>query len=306
MAGSIILRSDFPPFMRARQLNALSAAFDQTLNLFEQMRGEYYNTSDTKDPYYSEFGMVGLGMARLKHETTPAGLDRPALGRPYTMVFPTYSLAVAISEEAQEDDTEGKLMPMITKELGRSIVEAMEEDAVSQFNNGFSAQGWEADGVALFSTSHPLIRGSGTSSNASATAAALSITSLDAAMTTLRTTRNDTGRWMSEMMPKKLHVHPALLPDALRIIRTSQVLGSNYNDVNLYYKTLEAMPNPRFSSTTRWFLAADNHKWLWKNRRKARLVTDVDEVSGVTVLQVSARWGRGASDWRGYYGSNAS
>lgn len=306
MAGSVVLRSDFPPFMRARQLNVLSKAFDQTLDLFEQQRGEYYNVSDTKDPYYSEFGMVGLGMARMKREVTPAGIDRPALGRPFTMVFPTYALAVAISEEAQEDDTEGKLMPFITKELGRSIVEAMEEDAVAQLNDGFSAQGWEPDGVALFSSAHPLIRTGGTSSNISTTAAALSITSLDAAMTTLRTTRNETGRWMSEITPKRLILHPALLPDALRIMRTSQVLGSNNNDVNLYFKMMEPKPNPRLTSNTRWFLQADNHRWLWKNRRKARLITDIDEVGGVTVLQVSARWGRGAADWRGWYGSNAA
>jgi len=310
MAG-YVMRSDWPLFMTPGGLRSLKRrAWEPTESLIKEFRTEDFHTDTTNNAYDSFFGTVGLGRVVRKPETTPKRFDAPRMGRPFTMVYPTYALAVGISREAQEDDQTNELVPMITRELKRAVVEAQEEDAAAQWSDGFDYQGWETDGVALFSTAHPLLRNqSGSSvveysSNRHATDAALSITSLDAAYSTLRQTKNDTGRWLTALMPKRLVVHPQGLPYALQIVGTQKVLGSNYNDKNLYYQDFEVNGgNPRLRYPNAWYLESDNHKWLWMTRRAADFDTDIDKIADVTVLMTSARWGRGASDWRGKWAS---
>lgn len=310
MAGTISVRSDFPIFMTPAGQQALRRqVWDAEDKEISDMRSLYFNVEDTEDAFYQSYGTIGLGRAVRKPEGTPKRLDNPALGRVFTLVFPTYALAVAISRELQEDDKNNQLVPFITRELKKSIFETMEEDAASQLNNGFTYQGWETDGVALFSTAHPYIRNQsapGTlqyGSNRSATDAALSITSLDAAYTALRTVRNDTGRWLSEIMPEFIDVAPANLPTSLVLVGTRQVLGSNNNDINLYYNQLKPRSNPRITDNNCFYLSGKQHSWIWKNRRGVEFKTKTDDISDVTILMTSARWGRGAEDWRGKYGS---
>lgn len=308
-AGSLITRPDFPLLMQPKALRSLKEMIWDKEDIIESMRSDYYTVKSTEDPYWQAFTMVGLGNAVRKPEGTVGRFDTPAQGRPFTMVFPTYSLAVAISREAQEDDKHNVLGPMITRELKRSIEEAMEEDAIAQYNDGFTAQGWEADGEAMFSTSHPILRpgvdGRTTWSNRHATDAALSISALDAAFTTLRTQKSDTGRWLRFDKPVYLDVHPTLLPTAYRILQTEKVIGSNYNDKNLYYKSLIPRANPRLTGQYNWFLSSDDNDWLWMNRIAPQMITHVDDVIGATVFITRARWGRGAVTAHGKYGSKA-
>lgn len=313
MAG-YIMRSDFPLFMTPRGERLLKRMWEPTENLLEEMRNEYYRVSSTDNAYDTMYGTVGIGRAVRKPETTPKRFDAPQMGRPFTLVYPTYALAIGISREAQEDDQTDTLVPMITRELKRSMIETMEEDAAAQFNDGFDYQGWESDGVALFSTAHPYMRNQDGSSivqygsNRHPTDAALSISALDAAFTAGRTLRNDTGRWLSSMDFKYLDVAPALVPYALQLIGTQKVLGSNNNDKNLYYNQLTVRSNPRFEFSGMWVLSAGKERngWIWKNRRSPDLHTEIDYISDVTVVSTSARWGRGATDWRGVYGSRGA
>lgn len=309
MPGLIQQRSDYPIFFTPNGTGALRRqVWDAESKEIKTMRQLYYKVNKTSKPFYQSYGMIGMGRAVRKPEGTPKRLDSPGLGRPFTLVFPTYALGCAISRELQEDDEENILVPFITRELRKAISETMEEDAVSQFNNGFTYQGWETDGVALFSAVHPLIRNQSGSltqygSNRSPTDASLSITSFDIAYTTLRSTRNDTGRYLTEITPQYLDVPPALLPMALSINQTRNVLGSNNNDINLYYGAMTPRSNPRLTDTNAWFISGDEHSWLWFDRRPVEFKTEIDYNSDVTLLMTSARWGRGAEDWRGKYGS---
>ena len=305
MSG-IMVRADWPLYMQEGPRVSLAKMWDQTLDALPSLKEWYYHVEKTDQPFVAELGSIGLGPARRKLEGVPGMLDKPAQGRTMTYVFPSYSLGVAISREAQDDDKQNKLVPLVMKELARSMFETMEEDAANQLNDAFNAIGWEADGVALCSASHPILKTGGTVSNISATAAALSITSLDAAMLSLRTTLNDTGRILTEITPEFLDLNPALLPDALRIIKTERVLGSNNNDKNLYFGMLTPRSNPRLSNANRWFLRSSKHQWKWFNRlAKPEFDTHVDPIAKSTIMTVYHRWGRGASDWRGVYGSDA-
>jgi hypothetical protein len=295
--------------MQPKALRMLKEQIWDKENIIESMRGDYYDVKDTDDPYWQSFSMVGLGNAVRKPEGTALRYDRPGMGRPFTMVFPTYGQAVAVSREAQEDDKHNILGSLITKEMKRALEESMEEDAVAQYNDGFTAQGWESDGEALFSTSHPILRpgvdGVTVVSNRHLTDATLSISALDAAYTTLRTQKSDSGRWLRFDKPVYLDIHPTLLPTALRILQTERVLGSNNNDKNLYYKALTPRVNPRLTGQYNWFLSSDDNDWVWMNRIKPQFNTHVDDAIGATIFMSRARWGRGAVTWRGKYGSKA-
>lgn len=306
MAGTTIYRSDFPIFMQPAKLQVAITEFWEGFELPE-MRKDYFNVMSTDNPFEMYMGMVGLGNATRKKEGVLPAFDAPQMGRPYTVVFPTYALATAISKEAQSDDKKNQLVPMILKELKKSMVYTMEQDAADQWNDSFTYQGWEPDGTALFSSLHPVLRQQASSpaywSNMHPTDAALSITSLDAAYTSLRLTLNDSGRWMDELVPKTLEVHPSLEPYAQQIVGTAKVLGNNYNDKNLYYGKLEVRSNPRFTRQNQWFLSCERHEWVWYDRQSADIITEIDRIAGATTFVTSARWGRGARSGRGKYGS---
>lgn len=311
MAGAgVITRNNFPLFFARKNLPSLRTNWEKAGDRLANMRQNYFNMDTTTEAYYSSYGRVGLGNARRKLEGRVPSLDSPGLGRPFTMVFPTYALAVAISKESQMDDPEDRLVPLCMEELRISIEETMEEDAADQHNDGFDYIGWEVDGVALYSTNHQLLRpgpnGEMVSTNRHATDAALSQSALDAAIIQMMLWRNDSGRVLAKVTPKYLDVHPTLYPYAQRLVGTRQELGSNNNDINIHYKSLEVRPNPRFTSTTAWRLQAEMHAWKWVDRMKATPDSDVDKLAGVTVLFTEGRWGRGAEDWRGVFASKGA
>jgi hypothetical protein len=308
--GGLITRDEYPLLMQPRVLKSLKEMiWDKKDDIIEDFRNQWYTVKDTTDPFWQTFTMVGMGNAQRKPEGTVGRFDKPGMGRPFVMTFPTWSLGVSLSREAMEDDAQDILGPLITKELKIAMNEAMEEDAVAQFNDAFTFQGWESDGQALVSTSHPIIRpgidGRTTWSNRHATDAALSISALDAAYTTLRTQKSDNGRWLRFDKPVYLDVHPTMLPTALRILQTERVIGSNYNDKNLYYKALQPRANPRLTNQYSWFLTSDDNDFMWMNRVKPQFITHVDDIIDGTIIRTRARWGRGAVTPRGVYGSYA-
>jgi hypothetical protein len=307
----IIHRSDFPVFMTPKGMNGLRILFDQTEGLLPDQRGELFRVKDTDNPFEQSIGTVGIGLVPRKPEANPVRFDAPRQGRPVTYVFPTYSLATAISREAQEDDKTNQLVPMITRELKWAMSETMEQNAFDILNDGFTLQGYEPDGVPLFSENHPLLRiapdGATDWSNMAASGGtALGITSLESARATMLQTRNDSGRFTAKN-PATLWVHTSKLALAEKIVGTPQVLGSNDNDKNLFYRNLVVKATPRIENPDAWFLqAGGTNPFVWWNRRPARMETDLDLISAVTILIISARWGRGFDDPRGWFGSDGA
>ena len=311
MPDGLIVRDDFPLYMTPQGIGSLrKTAWEPEDNLLARFRDDYYKVDSTTDPFVLAYGTVGLGLASRKPEATPPMFDEPSMGRPFMLVFPTYALAVSISLEAQEDDKDNVLVPTITRELRIAMEETMEEDAVAQFNDGFDLQGWEPDGVPLFSQYHPILRdtlgyGSPYWSNRHPTDAALSQSALDSVMTDLSSQRNDTGRWLRPMEGMTLEVAPALAPYAYTLLGTARALGNNNNDINIHYKTMSVRVNPRLRDPNAWFVdtGKENHSWVWYNRVKPSFHSEANRIIDVTTLKTRARWGRGASHSRGKWGS---
>jgi hypothetical protein len=102
--------------------------------------------------------------------------------------------------------------------------------AAAVLNNGFSSSYPGGDGVALFSTAHPLVSG-GTNSNTPTTQVDLSETALENAVIQIAGWTDERGLLIAAK-PRKLIVPPALQFVATRLLETQLRPGTNDNDVN--------------------------------------------------------------------------
>lgn len=304
---SQITRSDFPPFFTKGGL-ALLDKMDwgpqQKLLSETDTRPWYFNVNSTTDPYWGTWTMVGVGSAARQDEGRPPKLVKPGMGRTVTAVFPESGIAIAISRQSQEDDQKNMLVRFCTRELSIAIDELIQDEVADMYNLGTTYRGWEADGKAVFATDHPLLKvapdGTRVFSNKHPTNAALTQTSLDAAVVALMQVFNDSGRRVRRITPKYLDVAPALYPYAQQLMRTPRQLDTNYNNVNIHQGTLEIRVNPRFTVSTMWCLQAE-HNWLWFNRVAPQFIRHIDEIGGNTIIASRVRYGYTVADPRGKY-----
>jgi len=146
-----------------------------------------------------------------------------------------------------------------TKALARSMAYTKQVRAASVLNNGFNAAFPGGDGVALFSTAHPLVSG-GTNSNRPTTGADLNETSLEAAVIQIAAWTDERGLLIAAK-PKKLIVPPALQFVATRLLETELRVGTADNDINAI-KNNGSIPegytvNNYLTDVNAWFLCTD-------------------------------------------------
>jgi phage major head subunit gpT-like protein len=135
-----------------------------------------------------------------------------------------------LTEEAIEDNLYDSLSARYTKALARAMAYTKQVKAAAVINNGFSSSYPGGDGVALFSTAHPLVSG-GTNSNTQSTMADLNETSLEAAIIQIAQWTDERGLLIAAK-PKKLIVPPQLQFVATRLLETQLRVGTTDNDIN--------------------------------------------------------------------------
>lgn len=309
---SIIQRSNFPSLM----VDALNVLFEETMNMQgpEQFT-QIYNVLDSKKMYETSVGMVGMGPVPVKPELNRVRFDAPRQGRPVTYVHSTFSLAVGISREAEEDDRSGQIARLMVPELAKSMRVTREQDAADIFNNSFTAMGYEPDGVSLINTAHPLLRpgfGVTTFSNRLGTDAVLSQTSLAAMRAILRRTVSESGK-KSPVIGTFLVVPPELETTAeeltLSQMKPGQTSSGDVNAINVFNRTYKLRPVvlDYLNSTTAWWLVAvkADHHLKWYNRVKPQFETDQEDwYADARMAKTRARWSRGFDDPRGIGGTD--
>jgi hypothetical protein len=193
-----------------------------------------------------------------------------------------------------------------TKGLARAMAYTKQVKAAAVLNNGFSASYVGGDGVALFSSAHPLVAG-GTNSNIPSTPADLNETSLENAVIQIAAWTDERGLLIAAK-PKKLIVPSALQFTATRLLETELRVSTADNDINAL-KNNGSIPegytiNHFLTDTNAWFLTTDVPNGMKHFvRTPLQNSMDGDFDTGNVRYKSRERYSFGWSDPLGMYGS---
>ena len=212
-------------------LPGLNALFGLEYATYGEQHKEIYESETSERSFEEETKLSGFSAAPVKSEGSAIAYDNAQEAFTARYNHETIALGFSLTEEAIEDNLYDSLSSRYTKALARAMAYTKQTKAASVLNNGFSAGVYAGgDGVALFSTSHPLISG-GVNSNTQSTAADLNETSLEAAVIQIAAWTDERGLLIAAK-PRKLIVPPALQFVATRLLETQLRTATADNDIN--------------------------------------------------------------------------
>ena len=212
-------------------LPGLNALFGLEYATYGEQHKEIYDTETSERSFEEETKLSGFSAAPVKNEGSAIAYDNAQEAFTARYNHETIALGFSLTEEAIEDNLYDSLSARYTKALARAMAYTKQTKAASVLNNGFSAGVYAGgDGVALFSTSHPLVSG-GVNSNTQSTMADLNETSLEAAVIQIAAWTDERGLLIAAK-PRKLIVPPALQFVATRLLETQLRVGTADNDIN--------------------------------------------------------------------------
>jgi hypothetical protein len=214
-----------------------------------------------------------------------------------------------LTEEAIEDNLYDSLSGRYTKALARAMAYTKQVKAANVLNNGFNSSFAGGDGVALFSTAHPLVSG-GVNSNTPSTQADLNETSLENAVIQIAAWTDERGLLIAAK-PRKLVVPPSLQFVATRLLETELRVGTADNDINAI-KNNGSIPegytvNNYLTDNNAWFLTTDVPNGM-KHFVRTPMATgmDGDFDTGNVRYKARERYSFGFSDPLGMFGSQGA
>ena len=240
-------------------LPGLNALFGLEYKTYGEEHKEIYETETSERSFEEETKLSGFSAAPVKNEGSAIAYDNGQEAWTARYTHETIALGFSLTEEAIEDNLYDSLSARYTKGLARAMAYTKQVKAAAVINNGFSASYPGGDGVALFSTAHPLVSG-GTNSNTPATAADLNETSLENAVIQIAAWTDERDLLIAAK-PRKLIVPSALQFVATRLLETELRVGTNDNDINAI-KNNGAIPegytiNHFLTDTNGWYLTTD-------------------------------------------------
>jgi hypothetical protein len=290
-------------------LPGLNALFGLEYARYGEEHKEMYETETSERSFEEETKLSGFSAAPVKNEGSAIAYDNAQEAWTTRYNHETIALGFSITEEAVEDNLYDSLSARYTKGLARAMAYTKQVKAAAVINNGFSAGYPGGDGVALFSTAHPLVSG-GTNSNRPTTGADLNETSLEAAVIQIAAWTDERGLLIAAK-PKKLIVPPALQFVATRLLETSLRVGTTDNDINAL-KNNGSIPegytiNHFLTDNNGWYLTTDVPNGL-KHFVRTPLQNgmDGDFDTGNVRYKSRERYSFGWSDPLGIFGSPGS
>lgn len=239
----------------------------------------------------------GLGLPVVKAEGKEITYDDAVPGPTKRWNHRTYGLGMRITEEAIEDilypDIPTKMSSQ-SKELTASFVELWEVLVHDVINNGPNTTSHTGgDALAIFSASHPNLRG-GTWSNLLSPAADLSVTSLQTAIDQFTLTKNDEGRYQV-IKPRWILVHPNNAWKSYELLESSYDPESPNNSINSIKKWgLTPIISPFLTDTDAFTLIADaphdDGGVIAFMRRPVTVQKDSDFETGDLKIKATARF----------------
>jgi hypothetical protein len=290
-------------------LPGLNALFGLEYARYGEEHKEIYETETSERSFEEETKLSGFSAAPVKNEGQAIAYDNAQEAWTARYNHETIALGFSLTEEAIEDNLYDSLSARYTKALARGMAYTKQVKAASTLNNGFSSAYTGGDGVALFSTAHPLVSG-GTNSNRPATGVDLNETALEAAVIQIAAWTDERGLLIAAK-PKKLIVPPALMFVATRLLETELRVGTTDNDINAL-KNNGSIPggytvNHFLTDTNAWYLTTDVPNGM-KHFVRTPMSTgmDGDFDTGNVRYKARERYSFGWSDPLGMFGSPGS
>ena len=300
MSGSVMRSTQFRSIVEPVLNSAFDGVYDQRTDEYKKI---FTEESGTPRAYHEEVVLYGMGAAPVLPDGQPVTYDEG--GELYTKryTYDVYGLAFALTKVLVEDGDHIRFGTTMSKHLAQAMDETLETVTANHLNRAFTAGYNGGDGVPLISASHPVIGGN--QSNV-LTAAALSQTSLEQSLITVRQAMDSRGKKI-RLTPKKLIVHPSNMLTAEVLLKSVLRTGTNNNDINPVKTTTslsDTVVLSRLTSPTAWFMqtdARDGLKVLW--RRKLEKSMEGDFETDSVRYKSTMRFGSGWTDWRSMYGN---
>ena len=290
-------------------LPGLNALFGMEYARYGEEHTEIYETETSERSFEEETKLSGFSAAPVKNEGSAIAYDNAQEAWTTRYNHETIALGFSITEEASEDNLYDSLSARYTKSLARAMAYTKQVKAAAVLNNGFSSSYPGGDGVALFSTAHPLVSG-GTNSNTPSTQSDLNETSLEAAVIQIAAWTDERGLLIAAK-PVKLIVPPNLMFVAKRLLDTELRVSTADNDINAI-KQMGAIPggytvNHFLTDTNAWFLTTDVPNGLKHFvRTPLQNSMDGDFDTGNVRYKARERYSFGWSDPLGMWGSSGT
>jgi hypothetical protein len=288
-------------------LPGLNALFGLEYARYGEEHKEIFDTETSERSFEEETKLSGFAAAPVKNEGNSIAYDNAQEAWTARYNHETISLGFSLTEEAIEDNLYDSLSSRYTKALARAMAYTKQTKAAGILNNGFTATG--GDGVALFSTAHPLVNGA-TNSNTPAVQADLNETSLEAAVIQISAWTDERGLLIAAK-PRKLIVPPNLMFVATRLLETEGRVGTADNDINALANN-GSIPegytvNHFLTDTDGWFLSTDVPNGMKHFVRSAMSNSmDGDFDTGNVRYKARERYSFGWSDPLGMFGSQGA
>ena len=290
-------------------LPGLNALFGEEYNRYENEHEEIYVTENSERSFEEELKLSGFGAAPVKDEGSAITYDTAQESFVARYTHETIGLGFSITEEAMEDNLYVSVSARYTKALARAMSYTKQVKAAYPLNNGFSTTFSSGDGVALFSTAHPLVNG-GTNSNRPSTGADLNETSLEDAIIQIGKYVDERGLKIAAKA-RKLIIPSDLQFVATRLLQSDYRVGTADNDINAV-KTNGVIPegysvNHYLTDTNAFFITTDVPDGM-KHFVRAPMTTtmDGDFDTGNVRYKARERYSFGVSDPLGIFGSPGS
>jgi hypothetical protein len=288
-------------------LPGLNALFGLEYKRYGEEHKEVYETETSERSFEEETKLSGFSAAPVKNEGSAIAYDNAQEAFTARYNHQTIALGFSLTEEAVEDNLYDTLSARYTKALARAMSYTKQVKAAAVLNNGFTG-GANAggDGVALFSTDHPLVSG-GTNSNTQATPTDLNETALENAVIQIAAWTDERGLLIAAQ-PRKLIVPPNNQFVATRLLETELRVGTADNDINAI-KNNGSIPegytvNHYLTDPDAYFLTTDVPNGM-KHFVRTPLSTsmDGDFDTGNVRYKARERYSFGFSDPLGMFGS---
>jgi len=285
-------------------LPGLNALFGMEYAKYGEEHKEIFETESSDRSFEEETKLSGFSAAPVKDEGSAIEYDNAQEAWTARYTHETIAMGFSVTEEAVEDNLYDSLSARYTKALARAMAYTKQVKGAAILNDAFSTT--YGDGVALCSTSHPLVSG-GTNSNTPSTAADLNETSLEAAIISIAGWTDERDLLIAAK-PRKLVIPPALQFVATRLLETQGRVGTADNDLNAI-KNNGSIPdgyavNHYLTDTDAWFVMTDVPNGLKHFTRTSMSTSmDADFDTGNSRYKARERYSFGVSDPLGVYGS---